>query len=177
MIIHNLWWEKPPTFLIFLNEYQLYNLSSINQTDCVKKKLLCGTKFTFYEDSEESLIQKCRVTIKDSSKKICFTKTYNQIDNINRNFYTLQYVFKYDRYCILISVLCSIPFPISKFVTEDLSEKEYLEIKQKDKSQKDITRELPFPDTVDENLIEEFANDWPGHTELLTEEESLGSYI
>ena len=84
MIINSFWWEKKPTFIIYLNEHQLFDLSSINSIHKVKKKLLCQTKFTFYADSQEALIQKCRVTIKDSSEQICFTKSYNQIDNHNR---------------------------------------------------------------------------------------------
>ena len=62
-------------------------------------------------------------------------------------------------------------------------EKEYLELKQKDRNQRDIPRALNNPQEAtintyfqEENLIEEFKNDWTG-LELLTEEQRLGSYI
>ena len=40
--------------------------------------------------NKEDYIQKCEVTIKDRDKKLCFRKTYSQIDRWNRRFYTNQ---------------------------------------------------------------------------------------
>ena len=89
MIINTTWWTKPKSLNIYLNEYQLYD-TCVNDTPIVKRRLLCQTNYYFFEEVEEDYIQKCEVTIKDRDKKLCFKKTYSQIDRWNRRFYTNQ---------------------------------------------------------------------------------------
>lgn len=90
MILRAAWWEKPKSMQIFLNEYQLYDVSSLPFSKSLKRKLLCQARYYFFEDEDEDYIQKCHFRIKDNLGQICIDKTYNQIDRINRRFYTQQ---------------------------------------------------------------------------------------
>ena len=92
MIISSMWWRSPVSVTIYLNEYQLYNVISKNQETCVKRKLLCRTEYYFYEEVEEDHIEKVVVLITDSNGCLCFKKTYNKVDNVNRKYYSTRSV-------------------------------------------------------------------------------------
>lgn len=72
----------------------------------------------------------------------------------------------------------STPFPESEFIFEDITENEYLQIQTLDSSQKDIPRKLVDQNMLDEDCLLEFSHDWNGeNTELITEEQRLGSHV
>lgn len=48
---------------IYIDEYQLYNLSFIYKCPCIKRRFLCRTTYYFFEEVEEDYIQgNCSVT-------------------------------------------------------------------------------------------------------------------
>ena len=71
---------------IIVKEYQIYFVSQ-NDTEFIKKRrLLCQSEYFFFEDTDQDLIQKVQLTIKDNDGLLVFNKTYSQIDRVNRNF-------------------------------------------------------------------------------------------
>ena len=90
MIVSAEYWRKPQDIRIYLNEYQIYDVSPILGSEGQKRRLLCKTYFLFYEDQNEDQIQKVKVTITDDDGDVCFTKTYSQVDRLNRRFFTNQ---------------------------------------------------------------------------------------
>ena len=89
MLINAIWWNKGnPSLYIHVDEYQVYDLSSLKGNKCFKRKFLCRTTFYFFDDEDQDFISKCQVTVKDDLKRIYFNKTYNQVDRVNRRFYT-----------------------------------------------------------------------------------------
>ena len=45
-----------------------------------KRRLLCQSEYFFFEDTDQDLIQKVQLTIKDNDGLLVFNKTYSQID-------------------------------------------------------------------------------------------------
>ena len=84
------WWIKPPSVNIYVDEYQLYDLSPLKISPPLKRRFLARTHYYFFEETEEDNIQKCQVTIKDNKGILHLHKTYNQVDNKNRRYYTTQ---------------------------------------------------------------------------------------
>ena len=84
MIVNAMWWRKPQTMDICIDEFQLYDLTFIKKKECVKRKLLCRSKYSFYEDNQEDDLQKCFLTIEDDMGIVCFQKVFSQIDRWNR---------------------------------------------------------------------------------------------
>lgn len=75
---------------IIVKEYQIYFVSQ-NDTEFIKKRrLLCQSEYFFFEDTDQDLIQKVQLTIKDNDGLLVFNKTYSQIDRVNRKFFTNQ---------------------------------------------------------------------------------------
>ena len=87
-----MWWRIPQNMTIFIDEYQLFDLSCIKKKDCWKRKLLCKSTYYFYEDTDQSNLQKCVLTITDGRGCETYKNTYSQIDRWNRKFYTNQLV-------------------------------------------------------------------------------------
>ena len=83
-------WRDPPSMNIYVREYQLIDVAEESTQSCFKRRLLCGSTYHFFEDTDEDRLQKCQLTIVDERKKPVFQKVYSQIDRINRKFYTLQ---------------------------------------------------------------------------------------
>ena len=83
------WWRKPPTMKIILDEYQLYDVPKGREVS-KKRRHLCKSSYYFFIETEEDNIRKCRLTVQDNKGIICETKTYSQVDNVNRRFYTMQ---------------------------------------------------------------------------------------
>ena len=90
MLVTSMWWRKPTTTNIYVNEYQLYKVNSSPELEGenFKRRLLCQSNFYFFDEIEEDYISKCQLTIKDNMGYLFYKKTYNQIDNINRRFFT-----------------------------------------------------------------------------------------
>ena len=93
MFVTSMWWRKPTTMDITVNEYSLHKILSTSDEQlsyCTKRKLLCKSNYHFFDDTEEDLLTKCLLTIRDNNNVLCFQKIYSQIDNINRRFFTNQ---------------------------------------------------------------------------------------
>ena len=88
MIVTSFWWEKPEKYDIYVNEYQVYSVRSEKNTVSRKKRLLARSNYHFFQDSDEDLLQKCLLLIKDKDGETCFRKLYTQIDNENRRYFT-----------------------------------------------------------------------------------------
>lgn len=52
MIVTSEWWKTPPIVNITVAEYQLYDVSLVHITPKVKRRLLCSSKYHFYEETE-----------------------------------------------------------------------------------------------------------------------------
>ena len=93
MVMTSYWWETPEKFDLFINEYQIYSVLDANNVPVPKRRLLCRTNYHFFQDPSQDLLQKCLLLIRDDVGDVCFKKMYWQVDNVNRHFYTDQYVF------------------------------------------------------------------------------------
>ena len=80
----------PKSLNVIVEEYQIYDISSIKKETCFKRRFLCSTNYYFFEDENEDYIEKVQVTIKDNWGDICFNQFYNRVDRINRKYYTNQ---------------------------------------------------------------------------------------
>ena len=85
MSVSSTFWRKPITLHITVNEYQVYNISSIKSEETWKRRLLCSSVYDFFPDEDQDDIEKCRLTIKDNFGCICFQEIYNRIDEHNRH--------------------------------------------------------------------------------------------
>ena len=86
-------WKKPTIMDITIKEYQLYKILSSSNAELnhtIKRKLLCEVNYHFFDDFDEDDLTKCQLTIHDEKGTICFKKTYSQVDNYNRRFFTNQ---------------------------------------------------------------------------------------
>ena len=86
-------WKKPTTLNLLVYEYEIVKMLSTSEAQLnhvVKRRLLCQSDYYFFDDPEEDYLTKCQLTIKDNKGTLCFNKTYNQVDNVNRRFFTNQ---------------------------------------------------------------------------------------
>ena len=96
MFVSSIWWRKPTTLDITINEYNTYKILSTSGDQLnhiFKRMLLCKSNYFFFDDSDEDYLSKCQLIIKDHNGDICLNKIYSQIDNVNRRFFTNQYVY------------------------------------------------------------------------------------
>ena len=71
LLLEGSWWKKPPELCIKVSEYQIYNLNSLNKRLGKKRRKLCESTYHFFQNPEESYIQKCRLTVVDEFKDVC----------------------------------------------------------------------------------------------------------
>ena len=86
-------WKIPTTLNVFVKEYEIWKVlstSEANLSHSFKRKFLCASHYHFFDDSDEDELTKVELTITDDHGTICFKKTYSQVDNINRRFFTNQ---------------------------------------------------------------------------------------
>ena len=86
-------WKKPTTLNLVVSEYEIVKMLSTSdaQLDHVpKRRLLCKSDYYFFDDLDQDSLTKCQLTIKDNNGLLCFNKTYSQVDNVNRRFFTNQ---------------------------------------------------------------------------------------
>ena len=76
MLVTSMWWRKPTTTNIYVNEYQLYkvNSSPVLEGENFMRRLLCQSNFYFFDEIEEDYISKCQLTIKDNMGYLFYKK-------------------------------------------------------------------------------------------------------
>ena len=84
------WWNRSTELNLFIEEYQIYDVTPTAEKPTFKKRFLCSTNYFFFVDEDENDIEKVQVTIKDNWGSICLNKFYNRIDRKNRKFFTNQ---------------------------------------------------------------------------------------
>ena len=93
MFVTSMFWRKPTTLTITVNEYETHKILSTSNDQLnhmIKRRFLCKSEYYFFDDSDEGDLSKCQLTITDNNGDICFNKMYSQIDNVNRKFFTNQ---------------------------------------------------------------------------------------
>ena len=93
MFISSMWWRKPTTLEITVNEYNIHKIlttSGDELSHVLKRRFLCKSVYSFFDDSDEDDLSKCQLIITDDNGDVCLKKIYSQIDNVNRKFFTNQ---------------------------------------------------------------------------------------
>lgn len=88
MLVSASWWDKPMKLTITVNEYQIYDITKLNQKEAFKRRFLCCSTYDFYTDEDQDCIEKCLLTITDNFGVVCIQKVYNRIDFENRKYNT-----------------------------------------------------------------------------------------
>ena len=95
LFVTSMWWRKPTTLDITVSEYEVHKVLTMKGDELshvLKRRLLCQSNYYFYDDCDQDYLSKCLVIIKDYNNVTCFKKIYNQVDNLNRRFFTNQQV-------------------------------------------------------------------------------------
>lgn len=85
LFLTTVWWRELTTMDITINEYQIYDLSRLGQTNVFKRRLLCKSVYHFFQDTEEDYLQKVKVDIYDNSKTLCYSKSYRKAFKISNH--------------------------------------------------------------------------------------------